>query len=71
MVLRSWRQGFGVVMVVVTIVVIVVAVAAAAAAATSRLKTTLKAQHHIPENAKPTLQIRIESKLYIDKETAT
>ena len=69
MVLRSWRQGFGVVMVVVTIVVIVVAVAAAAAA-TSRLKTTLKAQHHIPENAKPTLQIRIESKLYIDKETA-
>ena len=69
MVLRSWRQGFGVVMVVVTIVVIVVAVAAAAA--TSRLKTTLKAQHHIPENAKPTLQIRIESKLYIDKETAT
>ena len=70
MVLRSWRQGFGVVMVVVTIVVIVVAVAAAAAA-TSRLKTTLKAQHHIPENAKPTLQIRIESKLYIDKETAT
>ena len=69
MVLRSWRQGFGVVMVVVTIVVIVVAVAAAAAA-TSRLKTTLKAQHHIPENAQPTLQIRIESKLYIDKETA-
>ena len=56
-------------MVVVTIVVIVVAVAAAAA--NSRLKTTLKDQHHIPENAKPTLQIRIESKLYIDKETAT